>query len=481
MTGREAHAGMLRSASVVSLMTLFSRVTGVVVQMTTNGLLGATGVGDAYQVAWRLPNMLRRFTAEGTMTAAMLPTLAEVEHRSGEMAARQFVRDFLGSLAWILGLLALLGVLGMAPLIGLQMLGKLAPGQPLGAQFAAFEQAMLGRAQFPADVALAALLGRWMFPYLVLVSLTAGMAAVLNLRGRFAMAASVSTFFNLSFLGCSWAVLGLGGASWRLPERAALVFAVAVLVGGVVQILVLVPTYRALGFTLGWRMHLSNPDVRLALRRMGPGILAGGIHPINVLVSTALASQLGYGAQTVLNTSNLMGELVLGLFAMSMATVSLPAMSRLAAAQDLGGVRTSLAAALRGTALLAIPASVGLAVLAQPIIAVLFQRGRFDAASVAWTASTLPYQAVGILIIASARIGTQALNAMKDYRGPAWGALISLCANMLLSLVLMGPLGTGGMALANGLAALCGLLFQECGCDRPWVSCPTPRSSKGGW
>jgi putative peptidoglycan lipid II flippase len=178
-------------------------------------------------------------------------------------------------------------------------------------------------------------------------------------------------------------------------------------------------------------------------------------------MSLLLASQLGYGAQTVLNTSNILGELVLGLFAMSMATVSLPTMSRLAAAGDLRGVRTSLATALRGTAFLAIPGAVGLAVLAQPIVAFLYQRGRFGAEAVAWTADTLPYQALGILFIATARISTQALNALKDYRSPAQAAVLGFACNIAFSLILMGPLGTSGIALANSLAAVAGLVYQE--------------------
>lgn len=456
---RPSSPSLLRSAGIVSLMTLLSRVMGLMVQMTTNGLLGATRFGDAFQVAWRLPNMLRRFTAEGTMTAAMLPTLAEVEAQEGEAAVKAFVSDFLGTLAWVLGGLSLLGVLVMAPIIGLQMLGKL--GATLPEQLHLLGKVLIGQGTFPQDVALATTLGRIMFPYLLLVSLTAGMAAVLNLRGRFALAASVSTFMSVAFLATSWVALHLGGPTWRLPERAALVFAGAMLVGGLVQLLVLVPTYRRLGFHFQLRPHLKNPWVRLALKRMGPGLLAGGIHPINVLISTSLASQLGYGAQVVLNTSNLLGELVLGLFAVSMATVSLPAMSRQAAVGDLDGVRENVGMALRGTALLAIPAAVGLAVLAEPIVAFLFQRGRFDGGAVQWTASTLPFQAFGILWIASARISTQALNALKDYRGPAQAALLGFGCNIVFSLLLMKPLGTSGMALANGLAGLIGLGYQE--------------------
>jgi putative peptidoglycan lipid II flippase len=245
-----------------------------------------------------------------------------------------------------------------------------------------------------------------------------------------------------------------------LGERAALVFAFALLLHGFIQILVLVPAFKRMGFSFGWAAKFKNPDVRLALRRMLHGIVAGGIHPINVFVSQSLASQLAPGAQTVLANSNLLGELVLGLFAVSMATVSLPAMSRLASDGDLGGVRSSLGEALRGTALLAIPASIGMAMLATPIIALIYHKGAFGADAVAWAAATLPYQAIGLIFIASARISTQALNAMKDYRGPALAALVGFTCNVTFSLLLMKPMGTNGMALANSLAAIAGLSFQ---------------------
>jgi len=452
---------ILRSVGIVTLMTLISRVTGVVVQVTISAMLGATRMGDAYQVAWRLPNMLRRFTAEGTMTAAFLPTLTEVEAREGEAGATAFVSDFMGSLAWILGILCLVGILFMAPIVGLLMLGKLAPGLPFLEQLRVFSSVLLGKASFPPDVALAEGIARLMFPYLVMVSLTACMAAVLNLRNRFALAASMSTFWNLTFLGASWTCFKLGPRHWHEPQQAAIVFACAVLLGGLVQFLVLLPAFRRYGFRLGFRLRLQSGSVRLALKRMGPGLLAGGIHPINVLVSTSLASQLGYGAQVVLNNSNILGELVLGLFAMSFATVSLPAMSRQAAEGDLPGLRSNLSTALRGTAFLAIPAAVGLAVLAHPISAFLFQRGRFTPESVNWLAETLPYQALGILFIATVRISNQALNALKDYRSPAQAAVLQFTCNIVFSLLLMKPLGTRGMALANGLSAMVGLLYLE--------------------
>jgi len=456
---------MFRSAAIVGSLTLLSRITGLFQSRILAHYLGVGFAFDAFTVANRIPNLLRRFSAEGTMTSAFLPTVSEVESAEGEEAAKVMVARFLGTLGLLLLLLCLLGMLVMGLVTGLQMLGRL-PGGTWIQQGHALGRILLGRSQAPPELVLTTSLARIMFPYLALVSLTAGLSAVLNLRGRFGLPASVSTFWNLTFLAVGYGALHWGPASWREPVQATFVFAVAVIVGGVVQLLMLWPSFRHLGFSINWGFHFGDVNVRRALRRMTPGLLGTGIHPINVFISMCLASQLAVGAQGVLFNSNLMGEMVLGLFSASLATVSLPTMSRLVDAGDLEGLRSSLAGALRATAVLALPASVGLAVLAQPIIAVILRTGRYDAHAVTWTASTLAYQAVGLLFIATSRIVAQCLYAMKDYRTPAYAAFLGMLVNVALSIVLMnhvGPsgqvLGTGGIALANGLSALAGLAF----------------------
>jgi len=466
---------LLRSAGVVGLMTLLSRLTGLVVQRMIGSRLGLGDISDAYQVAYRLPNMLRRFTAEGVMTAAFLPTLVDVDTKRGGEEAKRFVSGFVGVLGLILIAICFIGMFLMTPITGLLMLGKLAPDAGVGAQLGVFWDVAIGRTTFPGNVPLAVTLGRIMFSYLLFVSITAAMAAVLNMRGRFALAASTNLCGNLAFIAAAWLVFRV----WRIPDRAAVVFACAMLLHGLVQILVLMPTFRRLGF--GFKLtKFKDPDVLLALKRMVPGIIAGGIHPINVFVSQSLASQLAPGAQTVLANSNLLGELALGLFAVSVATVSLPAMSRQASSGDMAGVRSSLAEALRGAALMVIPASVGMAVLATPIIAMIYHKGAFGADAVAWTAATVPYQALGLLFIASARISTQALNATKDYRGPAMAAIVGFVCNVVFSLLLMKPLGTSGMALANSLAAVAGLVFQAARLKRTLGGLPVG-AVVGGW
>jgi putative peptidoglycan lipid II flippase len=426
---------LLRSAGVVGVMTLLSRITGLAQTFFLSHVLGAGAAADAYAVAFRLPNLLRRFTAEGTMTAAFLPTLAEAESAGGEEAMKAVAARFMGTLLTILTAGVALMLLLMGPLASLLTLGR-----PV------------------AQAALTALLGRLMFPYLALVSLTAGFAGVLNLRHRFALAASVSIFWNLAFIGfgaLTLRILRAGGASVPF-ETVAVVCAFAVLAGGLVQLLVLVPAVRREGFgiSLGW--HGSDPWVAKALRRMGPGLLAAGIYPINALISTALASTLPDGAQMVLLNSGMMGEMVLGLFAMSLATAGLPTLSRQAQAQDWGGMNRSLSQAVSTSMLLVIPACVGLAVLSRPICALLFRTGAYNAAAADWTAVTVTFQCVGLAFVAAQRLGNQALYALKDYRGPAALAGMTLVLNVCLSVALLKPLGTGGLALANGLASVFG-------------------------
>ncbi|HEX9080852.1 MAG TPA: murein biosynthesis integral membrane protein MurJ, partial [Holophagaceae bacterium] len=398
--------------------------------------LGAGAAADAYAVAYKLPAMLRRFTAEGTMTAAFLPTMTEVEASEGREAVQAMAARFLGTLFALLLAGVVIVLLFMGPLARLLTLGR-----P------------------ESQSALTAFLGRIMFPYLALVSLTAGFAGLLNLRHRFALAASVSIFWNLTFIGFGWATIHLlrRGGPVSL-QTVSVVCATGVVAGGLVQLLILVPTVRREGFGFAFGLHLRDPRVVLTLRRMGPGLLAAGIYPINQLVSTMLASSLPNGAQIVLLNSSMMGEMVMGLFAMSLATASLPTLARQAETRDWTGMNASFNQALSASALLVLPASVGLAVLSRPICALLFRTGAYSTGASDWTAYTLIFQSLCLVFVAGQRLGNQALYALKDYRGPATLAAATLVLNVVLSLLLLKPLGTGGLALANGLASLAGLL-----------------------
>ena len=472
---------LLRSAGVVGLMTLLSKVSGLAQTFFLSHVLGAGAAADAYTVAFRLPNLLRRFTAEGTMTAAFLPTLAEVEAREGEAAMQATAARFLGTLTVLLTILVALAILLMGIIAGLLVVGRLTPpGSGFGASFDMLGKVLTGQIPPPPQMALTVRLGRLMFPYLVLVSLTAGFAGMLNLRHHFGLAASVSIFWNATFIAFGGAAIWLFRRAGHGDDAtAALCCALAVLAGGVVQLAILWPAAAKLGFSFKPGLHFSDPGVKRALRRMGPGLVAAGIYPINALISTMLASSLQVGAQIVLFNSGMMGEMVLGVFAMSLVTASLPHMAQQAEAGDLEGMRGSLSESLRASALLCIPACVGLAVLALPVSRLLFQTGRYGADAAVWTATTMVYQMVGLLFVASSRIGTQALYALKDYRGPVAVALASLAANIALSIALLKPMGTSGLALANGLSAILGLALLTIMLRRRLGSLPTVEVGKG--
>ncbi len=459
-TPQKGPPSMMRSALVVSAMTLLSRLTGLAQTYFLSHFLGASAAADAYAVAFRLPNLLRRFAAEGTMTAAFLPTLTELEAKEGEAATRATAARFLGTLLTLISILVVVVMLSMGLIAGLLVVGRLQSGVPFPDKLALLWRILWGSVPTPPEMALTVRLGRIMFPYLALVSLTAGFGGLLNLRGRFALASSVSIFQNIGFIAFGWLTIAIGRShGWTTPDGVATICAIAVLAGGLTQLAAILPSARSFGFTVLPGIHLNDPWVRLALRRMGPGLLAAGVYPINAIISTMLASNLPHGAQIVLYNSGMMGEMVLGLFAMSLATASLPALSRLAEAKDWDGMRSNLAEALGATGLLVIPASIGLAVLAHPICALIFRTGAYDTAAAKWTATTIVFQCVGLLFVATSRIGTQALYALKDYRGPAVIAVVSMVLNVLLSLLWLRPLGTGGLALANGVSSLAGLVF----------------------
>ena len=450
---------MLRSAGVVGAMTLLSKFSGLAQTFFLSHVLGAGAAADAYTVAFRLPNLLRRFTAEGTMTAAFLPTLAEVEAKEGEAAMQATAARFLGTLTVLLTILVALAILLMGVIAGLLVVGRLTPpGSGFGASFTMLGKVLTGAVPAPPQMALTVRLGRLMFPYLVLVSLTAGFAGMLNLRHRFGLAASVSIFWNLTFITFGGAAIWLFRRAGHGDDAtAAFCCALAVLAGGVVQLAILWPAAMKLGFSFKPGLHFGDPGVKRALRRMGPGLVAAGIYPINALISTMLASSLKVGAQIVLFNSGMMGEMVLGIFAMSLVTASLPHMAQQAEAGDYDGMRGSLSESLRASGLLCIPACVGLVALALPIARMLFQTGRYGDDAAVWTATTMMYQMVGLIFVAASRIGTQALYALKDYRGPVAVAFASLLANIALSVALLKPMGTSGLALANGLSAIFGL------------------------
>ena len=416
---------LVRSASVITPLTLLSRVTGYIRDKAIALTLGAGARSDAFFVAFRIPNMLREIVGEGAMSSAFIPVYTEVAHGRSEEEARAFVGRALTTFALILAALTVAGIACSPLLVDL-----------LARQFR----------QDPAKFALTVTLNRWIFPYIFLVSLAAFCQAILNAKHRFAVAAAAPIFLNVAM------ILGAVVLAPRMKEPT-YGLAAGVLLGGLLQIAVQVPQLarlRAVGRpALGW----GDPAVRSVLLLMTPRLFAYGINTINTVISTRFAASLGNANVSHFYYANRLKELVLGGFAVSLATAILPLLSRQALAEDRGPFKANLAFALRLLVFVSIPATVGLIVLKTPIVKVLFEGGKFLASDTGATAGALAALAAGLLFFAAVRVVVPAFYALKDTRLPVVAALADCAAFVLLCAALTRPLGLPGIGLAASAGA----------------------------
>ncbi|HEX9636934.1 MAG TPA: murein biosynthesis integral membrane protein MurJ [Acidobacteriota bacterium] len=423
---------LLRSVGGVSAVTLLSRLTGQIRDAVIAALLGTSAAGDSFNIAFMLPNLFRRLVGEGAMSAAFIPVLMGVRERRGEPHSRRFANLFF---FWLLACLALIVALGIA----------LAPFL-LAAYRGSFPQQAAHD-----DLGLTANLTRLMFPYLLFVSLSAFGQAILNAHGSFALPAFTPILLNLSVVGFGW-----GARSWFSNPSYAL--AVAVVIGGILQFAWQLPPLWRLGYQVGWPGSWRDPDVLEVGRLMLPGTVGAGVYQINILLSTALAWRLAEGSVLSLTASNRLVELVLGVFAVALATVLLPTLSRRAAAGDREGMRSILGENLRTIAFIAIPASFGLILLAEPIVGAVYQWGAFDASSTRRTAAALVAQAIGLTFIASYRVLVQGFYSLRDTRTPVLAAALAVAINLTGCLLLPGlfapELAHAGIALATSIASI---------------------------
>jgi len=421
----EVRGRLVRSASTITPLTLLSRVTGYVRDKVVALTLGAGMRTDAFFVAFRIPNMLREIIGEGAMSSAVIPVYTEVSHERGEEAARAFLGRVAGTFALILTGITAAGILASPWLVGL-----------LAGQFRAV----------PAKFALTVVLNRWIFPYILLVSLAALCQAVLNAHHRFAAPAAAPILMNLALIVAAWLVA---------PRLAEPTYALAggVLVGGLLQIAVQVPQLRRLRAVgtpaLGWR----DPAVRSVLVLMSPRLLAYGINSVNTVVATRFAAGLGDASVSYLYYANRLKELVLGGFAVSIATAILPTLSRQALAPDREPFKDHLAFALRLIAFVTLPATVGLIALQTPIVRVLFEGGRFGAADTRATAGVLATLSLGLFFFAAVRVVVPAFYALKSTALPVAAALADAAVFVALCTALTPAMGLPGIGLASSAAA----------------------------
>lgn len=422
--------GVVSAVGAIGLATLVSRILGYVRDMVVAHAFGAGPVTDAFFVAFRIPNLLRRLLAEGALSTAIIPVFSETLARGGPESFGRTARAVAGAALVALCAVSALGIV-LAPWI----VAVMAPG-------------------WTADTGLFALavrLTRVMFPYLVLVGLAALAMGALNAHHRFFTAALGPAVLNVGMIA---AVLLL--AAHVTPPVLSL--AVGVLVGGAGQLLVQLPELRRLGVPLRPSGEWRHPAVAEIGHRLWPAVFALAAVQITVVVNTLLASLLPSGTVSYLYYADRVMEFPLGVFGIALATAALPSMSALAARGQTEALRVTLRFALRLSAFIAVPATVGLVVLGEPIVRVLFQRGEFRAAEALYTTQALAGYAVGLPAFSATRIAAQTFYALGDTRTPVAVGFASVVVNVALALALMWPLQHVGLALASSLSSYTNLL-----------------------
>ena len=414
----------------IGAATLASRVLGFVRDMIVALVFGAGPITDAFFVAFRIPNILRRLLAEGALSTAIIPVFTEYASAHSREEFRRLLRAIFGAALLVLSLTALLGIV-LAPWI----VRVIAPG------FAAD----------PGQAQLAVLLTRVMFPYLVLVGLAALAMGALNAENRFFAAALGPAVLNVGMIA---GVLGLAG--YTNPPILAL--AIGVLAGGLGQLLVQLPDLRDSGLHVAPSMELGHPALARVARLLLPAVFGLAAVQVMVFVNTLLASLLPPGAISFLYYADRVMEFPLGIFGIALASASLPAMSRQAAAGDTRALAGTLNFALRLAVYVCVPATVGLIVLRAPITRVLFERGRFTAADTAATTEALTGYAVGLVGFATARIAAQAFYAVRQPGIAVRLGMLSIAANIVAAVALMQPFGHAGLAYASSIGTYVNVL-----------------------
>lgn len=420
------------SSVKMSLTTMLSRVFGLVRDQFQANFLGTSWASDAFTVAYWIPNLLRRLFAEGSMTASFVPVFMEVENNRTQLEARRFFATFFTLLFLVLSLVVLLGVLTAPYLVRLLYLS----GEVSAEKYA-----------------LTIHLTRLMFPYILFISLAALFQGVLNIRNNFTVPAFTPVLLNLSIIiSVLIAHFGFPNTFGDITEA----FAVGVLVGGFLQVLFQIPFFLRTGYHIVPSFHFRDPDIKRIGRLFVPGIFGAGIYQINMLVSFGFASALGVGRQSAIMYASRINELVLGVFAVSVATVMLPTLSKDAVDEKRREFVENIAYSLRLLALVTIPAAIGLFVLSDEIVSLLLKFGKFGSTSVVLVASTLRFYALALFFIASYRVITQSFYSLKDTRTPVIVSAVTLVLNAVLCYLLpslfTGETNIVGIALANTIS-----------------------------
>ncbi|HEX3101880.1 MAG TPA: murein biosynthesis integral membrane protein MurJ [Pyrinomonadaceae bacterium] len=444
-----------RSAGIVSVAVMFSRVLGLLREMIFARYFGAGFLTDAYVVAFRIPNVLRDLFAEGALSVAFVKVFTDYQINQGEKAAWRLASLVLNLLAVIMSLICIVGII-----FSRQFVNLIADGFS------------------PEKAALATTLTQIMFPFILLVALAAVAMGVLNTKGIFGIPASASTVFNITSI-----IFGLGMAYWLsgggwlnagdknavpdIPSQWAIIgMAIGTLIGGLAQFLMQLPSLFKVGFRFAPLLSLADPGVKKVIALMTPAILGTSAVQINVMMNTYFVSGIE-GAQGWLNFGFRLMQLPIGIFGVAVGTAAIPVMSRLATEGKTKELRDTISSSMNLVFLMTLPSACGLIVLGEPIIRLIYERGKFDPISTSMTAAALAGYAIGLTGYAAIKILSPAFYALNDAKTPMIIAVASIGVNFLGSYFLREwfshygvtpetPHGYGhvGVAMATSIVAL---------------------------
>ena len=427
---------LARSAGLFGLATITSRILGLVRDQVLAFYFGAGDANDAFRVASRIPNLVRDLFAEGAMSAAFVPTFTRQLALHGRDRAWLLASSVVNGLLLVTGVIVLAGIIFAEPLVRL---------------FAA------DYAEVPGKLELTIYLTRLVFPFLSMVAVAAVLMGMLNSLGHFFIPALSPAMFNVAIIVMAVTLIPIAPSLGLDPIT---IVAIATLVGGLGQVVIQWPPLRREGFRYRPVLDVRDEGLHRVLLLMGPGTIGMAATQINVFVNTVLATGEGTGAVSWLDFAFRLMYLPIGLFGVSIATAATPAIAHMAAARDLARIRSTLAGALGLMLFLNVPATVGLIVLARPIVAVIFEHGEFTAADTAATAAALQLYAIGLVGYSIVRIISPTFYALQRSRVPVMVSAGSVLVNVGLNLVLVRVMGYSGLALGTSITAILNATVQ---------------------
>jgi putative peptidoglycan lipid II flippase len=429
MSGRLA-----RSAGVISVATMMSRVLGVARESALAYVFGASATMqmDAFNVAFRVPNLLRDLFAEGAMTAAFVPSFTRVMTARGREAAWRLGSLVINTLLLVTGVVVVLGMIYAEPITR-----AITSGEAYGTQ--------------PGKLELTAYLTRIMLPFVTTIAVAVALMGMLNSLRRFFVPALSPAMFNVATIASAFGLVPLMPMVGLPPITG---IAIGTLLGGLGQILVQWPSLHREGFRYQAVLDFRDPDLREILRLLGPGTLGLAAVQINVFVNTYLATTQEQGAVSWLTYAFRLMYLPIGLFGVAIATAAIPDLAKYAASHDVTAMRRTISSGLRMMLMLNVPATVGLIVLADPIVALLLERGEFLPRDTAATAAALMFFAPGLLGSSIVKLASPSFYALRDARTPVIVSVITVAANLGLNLVLIRVMGFRGLALGTAIASV---------------------------